>query len=95
MKGAIRRTFRDGFDMRISCIFSHATHFLSPDSIFLSHHNVFRYIALSVLVRKLANTSNGILVNPIKIIISSTYDNSGFLVNVTNMKIVVVSELTA
>jgi len=79
----------------MSCIFSHSTHFFSPDSIFLSHQSIFRHIALSALVRKLANTSNGVLVNPIKIIISSTCDNSGFLVKAINMKIAVVSELTA
>lgn len=95
LKGAIKKTFKDRFDISISCIFYHSTHFFSHNSIFLSHYNIFRYIALSVLVRKLANTSNGILVNPIKIIISSTCYNYGFLDNVTNMKIAVVSELTA
>jgi hypothetical protein len=95
LKGVIRRAFRDGFDVNISRIFSHSRHFFSPDSIFLSPYNIFRYIALSVLVRKLANTSGRILVNSIKIIISGTCDNSGFHDNKTNMKIAVVSELTA
>ena len=95
MKRVIRRTLKDRFDISKYCMFSHSSHFFSPNSIFILHHNIFLYIALSVLVIKLGNTSNGILVNPIKKIISGTCDNSGFLVNETNMKTVVVSELTA
>ncbi len=95
MKGAIRRSFRDRFDIGIFPFASRITHLFPISRVFISPHNIFRDVALSVLVGKLANASNRILVSPIKIIISGTCDTSGFLATVINMKIAVVSELTA
>jgi hypothetical protein len=95
LKGAIRRTFTDGFKISMSYISNHSKYFFFPHSIFILHHNIFSFIARCLLNRKLANTPNGILVNRTNAINSSTYDNIVFPGALTKMKNSGVSELTA
>ena len=80
--------------MRISCLFSHSTHFSAPNEIFLLKPNFIRNSVWGVLVRKLANTPNGILVNPIKELFQVLAATPVSLPEQKNMKIAVVSELT-
>jgi len=95
VKGAIRRAFRDEFDIGICSFASSVTHLFPLDSVFILNRNILRYIRHRILDRKLANTPNGMLVNHINIINSDTYSNNGFLAGVMKMKIAGVSELTA
>ena len=75
----------------VSCI----AHLPFPENILKMLWNIFAYSERCMLDRKLANTSNGMLVNKANAINSSTYDNIIFLSYSTKMKISGVSELTA
>jgi len=95
LKGAIRRTFSDEFDIGIFPFASRIAHLFPLDSVFILRRNILRNIGRGILSRKPANTSNGILVRQVYTINSGTYDNIVFLVGVTKMKNSGVIELTA
>ena len=59
LEGAIRRTFRGGFDVSMFRMISRSTHLFTSDLISFSPHNIFRNISLSALVGKLANRGGG------------------------------------
>ncbi len=74
LKGAIRRTFGDGFVIIIFAFASRLTHFFNLNSGFTLHRNIWS----NVIDRKLANAPNGILVTPEYPINSNSYSNIAF-----------------